>query len=168
MAHAICGIRTIPAGPLHLLSLPLPLSIVMPRTASLQLTRVRANRAAVLHRIMLATQSHSGHYHVIRLSFRWELFVFAVAVVLVVLVVPGLCGGVRCVCVCAQMNPAMQDLLGQFDMESPAMKQQLAQLGTSPDEVRDARVNLGPCLPIPSLMLQHSNPSGEHTTPAAG
>ena len=35
-----------------------------------------------------------------------------------------------------QMNPAMQDLVGQFDMDSPAMKQQLAQLGTSPDEVR--------------------------------
>jgi hypothetical protein len=38
------------------------------------------------------------------------------------------------------MNPAMQDLVGQFDMDSPAMKQQLAQLGTSPDEVRSRSV----------------------------
>ena len=37
----------------------------------------------------------------------------------------------------AQMSPAMQDLVGQFDMDSPAMKEQLAQLGTSPDQVRD-------------------------------
>ncbi len=36
----------------------------------------------------------------------------------------------------AQMSPAMQDLVGQFDMDSPAMKEQLAQLGTSPDQVR--------------------------------
>ena len=34
------------------------------------------------------------------------------------------------------MNPAMQEMLGQFDMNSPELKEQLDSLGTSPDQVR--------------------------------
>ena len=33
------------------------------------------------------------------------------------------------------MNPAMQEMLGQFDMNSPELKDQLDSLGTSPDQV---------------------------------
>lgn len=33
------------------------------------------------------------------------------------------------------MNPAMQEMLGQFDMNSPELKEQLDSLGTSPDQV---------------------------------
>ena len=33
------------------------------------------------------------------------------------------------------MNPAMQEMLGQFDMNSPELKAQLDSLGTSPDQV---------------------------------
>lgn len=42
---------------------------------------------------------------------------------------------IKGVCARQGMNPAMQEMLGQFDMNSPELKEQLDSLGTSPDQV---------------------------------